>query len=170
MGDRTWVNIHIRKSDYQRILREDFEGNEDKFENTVYVEDKDESHYGEHIIMFYQSEVNYAEWSPLESILRDKQIEYNKDWGDGGEYSAGEAFYRLVKGEYVNFEIYESQQAEVNVLNSLNKVIQEGGDLSSVTKFIEDKIKYYVPFDPEPLNKPNSIRYIEEEVWFQRRL
>lgn len=163
MGDRTWVNIHIRKSDYERIIREDFEGNEDKFENAVYIEEKEESHYGDHIIQLYQSEVNYAEWSELESLLKDKQIEFNKDWGDGGEYSAGEAFFRIVKGKYRGFEIYNTHQAEVNILVEINKLIEAGKDIKNVKKFIDKKIKQYMPFEPEPLNRPNSIRYIEED-------
>jgi hypothetical protein len=163
MGDRTWVNIHIRKSDYDRIVREDFEGNEDKFESAIYVEEKDDSHYGDHIIQLYASEINYAEWSELESLLKDKQIEFNKDWGDGGEYSAGEAFFRLVKGKYKSVEIYSSQQSELNVLNEIYKMIEDGKDIKSVKKAIDKKIKQLMPFDPEPLHKPNSVRYIQED-------
>ena len=163
MGDRTWVNIHIRKSDYDRIVREEFKGNEDKFERDISFEEKETSHYGEHIVQFYASEINYAEWGEFEKILKDKEIEFNKDWGDGGEYSAGEAFFRNVKGKYKGIEIYESQQAEINVLEEIQKVIEEGGDLKKVKSFINKKIKYYMPFTPEPLHKPNSIRYMEED-------
>lgn len=163
MGDRTWVNIHIRKSDYDRIVREDFEGSEDKFDSEIYVEEKEDSHYGDHIIQLYQSEVNYADWNDLESLLKDKQIEYNKDWGDGGEYSAGEAFFRIVKGKYKGTEIYSSQQSELNVLNELSKLIEESKDIKKVKSFINKRIKQYMPFDIEPLHKPNSIRYMEED-------
>lgn len=163
MGDRTWVNIHFRESDYKRIVNEDFEGNEDKFANSVYFEEKVTSDYGKHIIMLYASEVNYAEWSELEGILRDKEIEFNKEWGDGGDYSAGEAFYRKVNGKYKSMEIYSSQQSEINVLEELSKVIEEGGDLKKVKSFINKRIKQYKPFEPEPLHRPNSVRFINED-------
>lgn len=163
MGDRTWVNIHICESDYQRIIQEDFGGDESKFESQVYFEEKADSHYGEGIIMFYASEVNYADWEDLESILKDKKIEYNKDWGDGGEYSAGEAFYRNIKGEYKSLEIYSSQQSELNILEEISKIIEEGGDLKKVKSFVGKRIKYYMPFTPKPLNNSAALRYIEED-------
>lgn len=163
MSDNTWVKIHITKYDFARLIDTLFDGDENKFESEVYYEDKTESVYGEHIIEFYSPEEDGGEWDSLESILRDNKIEYNKDWGDGNEYSGGEGFYRNVDGDYKCLEIYTSDQARLEELNEVDKIINEGGDIKQIKDFIQKRMKYYMPFTPEPLHKPVAIRYVEED-------
>jgi hypothetical protein len=102
MGDRTWVRLTIAKEhlDQLQVLDPDLpESTEDGFVHNKSVE----------LLTFQFVEVNYGELG-CEEKLQDAGIPYDKEWGSGGEYNAGETYFRITPSlEGDEFTLYEGQ-------------------------------------------------------------
>ena len=64
MGDRTWVEIYIRKRDYNKIQKKYKDPKE--FKNEIGAEEIETL---DQKTRFFISEGNYANWEELENIL-----------------------------------------------------------------------------------------------------
>ena len=153
MGDRTFVTITIHK-DFLPSLIQLGGGTQDKLHQAVCYEDMQE--YGDEI-SFSDSEVNYAEWSTLEELLQKGKIEYDKRWEQGGDYDAGEANYRCIKGKWVLQEIYKEQKAQIDLLELLLKS-------KDIEKAAKKTLKKLRPFKITDLQdgKCNAEKFIEK--------
>ena len=153
MGDRTHTEVSVHNLVFKQLLSR-YGGSEDALMSAFGI---DEITYdgvdGEVIMVEY--EANYGEMEALEKLLWASKFEYDKVWADGGEYTAGNLYCRLINGEMRKFEIYNNQQLLLNTLLELR-------DLSPVEmmKVMETKIKELQPFKPEPLKAPNSLDFI----------
>ena len=152
MGDRTYVTIQIRKSDYKSILKNHFENSTKKFNekfSPTSTEIKD-------IVTLGAEECNYAEWSELENFLSEHRIEFDKWWAAGGNYEEGNAYGRNVEGE---FRVIEIEKTEDSVLEFI-KVLRAEKDPKEVLKIIDTVYKKISPFEILELNRPNSAEFI----------
>lgn len=157
MGDRTTVRITIRKSDYNNLEKEF--GGKDKFEEEVGASEVDD--LGD-LIDLTAYEVNYANWDELESLLKDRKIEYNKSWDAGSEYDAGDSYVRILKGELREIEINNTQYEQEMVYKEILTQIKKG-DIKKLEKFVLKRLKEIRPFEIVPLDQPNSVRFIQED-------
>jgi hypothetical protein len=147
MGDRTWVEIYISKSDYKNLKLDD-----KKLQEELNIEDTDVN--GE-IVRLYSQDINYAEWDELEEFLNEKMINYDKSWGAGGDYDAGLKYVRFNKGVMKYYETNDQTEHEVEKL----KEILASKD---IVEAIKARIKELEPFIPEDLNQLNSVKFIKE--------
>lgn len=150
MGDRTYVKITIH-TDYMDKLLAKY-GSEEKLRQEV---DADGIFADEGA--FEASEVNYANWDTLENLLKEEEIEFNKEWGPGCEYSEGEAYYRKVGKEFKFVELYSSS---IKLADELEKILNSKNPLKEAKK----KLKELRPFKIEPLARcPNNAeKFIEK--------
>lgn len=154
MGDRTYVTITVRKSDYQRILQKHFNGDEHALEakfNPSQVEEYEAT------VELGAEECNYGEWDELQEFLGENKIEYDKRWEAGGEYVGGNAYFRLIKGKLKCVEIYDSENALLKFLEEARKT-----DPKNLKALIDKKYKDVCPFEITDLNRPLSVDYILE--------
>jgi hypothetical protein len=159
MGDRTFVEIHIRQHTYNKILKEHFKNCEDTFADHI-CSSSIESEDG--IVILKDYECNYAQWDSLEGLLAEE--EYDKYWEPGGDYPGGEAHQRKIKRKYNYFEISNSERDMSTALESLLNQIKDEADPEIIKKEIQSRIDNIVPFKVEPLRKPNSLDFIEEGI------
>ena len=85
MGDRTTVELTLRKKDYEQI------------KNELWFEEAEElgvAHEGEELILFVHHEVNYGELDWLIE-LESRGIPHDQEWGPGGGYTAGKRTCRF---------------------------------------------------------------------------
>jgi hypothetical protein len=151
MGDRTTVRITVTKNT--------FKNNEKFFKSTdVGADYIDED--GDHLVTLEGYDINYGDWGTLEKFLKENEIEFDKWWGDGGEYSAGNAYYRFVDGKYTYHEIYENDESTLQELLHLKEEFKK--DIKKGLKLLDKKIDKLSPFDIEPLKNENSVRFIKE--------
>jgi len=148
MGDRATTTITIRTSDFKRIFTPQFEA--DHYVNQVETIDA--------LTHLTQDECNYAEWESLQNLLAEKNIEYDKDWGPGSEYSAGCAHARLVKGKMRIVEFYEADKGLLRFLDDLKKI----SDPNKLKQAVDAEYKRQYPFEITPLNRPVSVKAILE--------
>lgn len=159
MGDRTTVVIKIRHEDF--LKHEDFFASYEVGASHI---DKESS---ENTVALTGDDINYAEWSEIESFLQKKKIEYDKWWGSGGDYESGDSYYRtIVKGKrksYIGYDIYSSQINQLEMLIDLEARLLV--DPKKTLAEIRNRIKNLHPFDAVSLEIPipNSIKFIKEE-------
>lgn len=147
MGDRTYADITLRKSDYDNLLSDE--------ERKKIEEEYEEEILDDDLMRFIDYEANYGQIDPIKDVLVEKEIEYTLTWASGSEYSAGSEFGRLVNGEYMMHSLYDDGETMLYVLKHILK--QE-----DIKKAVEDKINELEPFKVEPLDKPITQRFIEE--------
>lgn len=83
MGDRTTVDLTLRKKDYQQIRNEPwFEEGGEEPEELGGIHDDDE------LILFVHHDVNYGVLDWLDE-LESRGIPYDQRWGPGDGYTAG---------------------------------------------------------------------------------
>ncbi len=154
MGDRTQVWITVHKDVYNKLTRVHFKS-EDEFLQTMYISNVSEDK--NHNIALYAEEINHANWDELEGILQLNKYEYDKEWGDGAEYTAGHEYYRMINNKYKSFEIYAVSEEILTLLKNLLK----NKDLKQA---IKKEIKIREPFKPKPLQplKCNAELFIED--------
>lgn len=161
MGDRTRVEIMLRERDYQALLDKDFDGKDVKFSEHFGADENESYTYDEltaRTLTCY--EVNYANWEKLEKYLQKNNIEYNVTWDAGGDYGAGDAYVRKIKGKLRKQEIYENEQELIYFLKKLEKI----NDLKKLKSTIKKELKGREPFIAKPLkNITNSQKFIKEE-------
>jgi hypothetical protein len=116
---------------------------------------------GDGLVNLTGEDINYAEWEILESFLRDRKIEFDKDWASGGDYEAGNSYARLIKGKYKEYEIYSTQVSILETLLDIKEKLED--DPVKALKDIKKQIKSLHPFDADPLYKPNSKKFIIED-------
>jgi hypothetical protein len=153
MGDRTHTEVTVHKLVYKQLLSK-YNGDENKLHDDLGLDEIVTDHTSDETKLVCY-EANYGEMEALEKLLRNSKFEYDKEWANGGEYTAGEKFCRNINGEMQSFEVYSNQQLLLNTLLELR-------DLSPVEmmKVMENKIKELQPFKPEPLKAPNSLDFI----------
>lgn len=89
MGDRTTVELSLRKKDYELIKNEPwFEEGEEEPQELGISDDESE------LILFVHHDVNYGELDWLIE-LESRGIPYDQEWGPGGAYTAGERTCRF---------------------------------------------------------------------------
>lgn len=155
MGDRTWVTIYIRKTEYLHLVDDKFNGDMDKFNEYIGIDDSDDDGV---LISLMASELNCGNWDTLEALLTAHDIEFDKFWGDGNEYSAGKAYYRKTPKGFKLNEISEDQESVIAFLEKCRTTPE-----ANLKQLIEDTYKYHMPFEPTPLDRENSVRFVEEE-------
>lgn len=154
MGDRTDVKIKVSRSTFnkhEKFFRSD----------EVDAESIDEEYCNE-TVSLHCSEVNYACWGSLEEFLKSNKIEFDKEWGAGSEYEAGEGFFRIVNGEYREHEIYCTDSSTLETLKALLALHEK--DPAEMLEMLKDRIESLSPFEITPLKNENSIRFIKEEA------
>lgn len=104
MGDRTYVELSTLPefvNDVSDIAEDEYCG---------YTDLRHESLGGTDDQVFAVlgfDEVNYGEL-PFLKTLREKEIPYIVEWGDGGNYSAGTTYFLFVNGEWKEGEFTDS--------------------------------------------------------------
>lgn len=155
MGDRTTVEISIRKIDYNNLIKnrkEDFAAKHgiDEINSDIRPE----------LVTFLGYEINYGEWDSLEGFLKDNNIEYDKSWGAGCEYQAGQSWYRIIDGGGSEFELYEGQE----IIRDFTEKLKESlDDPDNLKKLILEKYEAYHPFKIRPLDEPNSVNFMKKD-------
>lgn len=153
MGDRTHTEVTVHKLVYKQLLSR-YGGDESKLQNDLGIDETTHDENTDDVFLICY-EANYGEMETLEKLLWASKFDYDKEWANGGEYTAGEKFCRNINGEMQSFEVYDDQKLLLNTLLELR-------DLSPVEmmKVMETKIKELQPFKPEPLKAPNSLDFI----------
>lgn len=149
MGDHTTVTITLRKSDYKTI-----EDN-DVLAQPEYLEEHD------NLISLTGTDINYGDWTEVEDYLQENKIEYDKRWERGGDYDAGNLYYRHVDGEYISFEIYDCNQETDEWAQKLMSLLKED-KIEEIKKEIEKVYKKYNPFKISDLDEPKSVRFLKK--------
>ena len=152
MGDRTTVNIYLRKGDFKNLIDKKFKG-----EQASFIKEVGASEVTEHgnMITVAGEEINYADWEELESLLNNNNIDYDKEWYAGGDYEGG---WEYVRGEQ-SFEVTDSYKNSILLLEELRQI----KDPKKLIEVIEKNYKELKPFEPAPLDKTNSVRFIEDK-------
>jgi len=143
MGDRTTVEFYVRST---KIPKE-------------FMDDTDECNIEGNITYLSQDEANYGSWEELEEYLKDNEIEFDKYWGAGSEYSAGKGYARKTPKGFKYFEIYETEKDSLNSLITLSKI----KDPKKLMATIKKRIKELQPFIPRNINTPNSLDFITKK-------
>ncbi len=143
MEDRTFVSIEMREIDFEWLKRAEFGDDEERMGSELYWEfvTRDGA-----IVNMEAIECDYGNWDEAEELLRSHFIEYDKTWGDGGEYSGGEAFIRNVDGSMVCVEIYKESKNLVDFLSEVRSLAAE-----KIKARVEQELRSIMPFDVEPL-------------------
>jgi len=158
MGDRTYCSYTIHKDNLAKIKAN--LGIADNFKvaehlDASVIEDEGDT------VQFYDYEANYGTIEKLQDYLSEHEIEYDKRWEAGGDYDAGNEYYRIIEGKPKCYEIYDDSYQVVVALETLLKEAAQGKDLKTL---VEAKIRKLVPFEEGPLLAPsNSKHFITEE-------
>jgi len=152
MGDRTTVTITLRGCDFKALIDKEYEGSKAKFDMEMSASEINERSNGR--IEIIGHEINYGEWEELESILTEHNIDYDKSWDAGDEYEAGNAYIRGDK----KLEIYDGERRVLMCLAYLKSVPP-----NKVLQVIEEEYKKIKPFEPAPLDEPNSVKFIKDK-------
>jgi len=145
MGDRTYCKFTINKHYYDQ--------NKEAFD----AMDCDEKEEDGDEVSFVDYEANYGSMESYESFCHEHQIEYDRSWEAGGDYSAGTEYARNVNGEYKLHDIYDDGEA---VLNELKAVMAEKDPVKREA-LLEKRIRELEPFEITPLKVPQSIDFIK---------
>ena len=121
MGDRTTVNLVIRKADFQ--------SNQSLFEEPDINED-----YSETLVSLEYYDINYANLD-FESILQDNRIPYDKSWDSGDEYINGSEYCRVLANGSVVIKRFNGNDDEVVCIDQAISAFQNG----SIGSFLEAK-------------------------------
>jgi hypothetical protein len=143
MGDRTYVSIQVREIDFEWLKRAEFGDDEERMEKELFWEHMTRD---DDIVDMGADECNYGNWDEIEELLRSHLIEYDKTWGDGGEYSGGEAFIRNINGSMAQVDIYKESRNLVDFLFEVRNLSSE-----EVKARVEQEYRSIIPFDIQPL-------------------
>jgi hypothetical protein len=154
MGDRVRVSIHVRKSDIKYLIDKEFDGDSDKFSSKV-----EANEYNEYdscpLVELVDQEANYGNWESLEEFLCEKKIEFDKEWGEGGGFGKGSAYFRLVKGKIKQVEVYAHDEGLLKFLTAVKNLPPE-----EIKKAVKKELKKLSKFEITPLDQPNSVKLI----------
>jgi hypothetical protein len=156
MGDRTYVTIKIRRSDFtkhEKLFRSDEVG-------ASHIEEEENS------ITLHGDEINYACWDELEKFLNENEMEYDKRWESGDDYESGNAYARIIKDKkgklkWKYYEIYNTEETVLETLISLRDLYKT--DPKKALSYMNKEIKKLYPFDAKSLDESNSVRFIKED-------
>jgi len=164
MGDRTTVELNVKKADYDRdeTLQRLIEENDGE----LCWKNIHEGRPGiyEEVMSWVFEDVNYAELRcstpTLEEYLLENNIEYDKSWAAGGDYPEGNEVGRLIDGQYLTDESYhrDYQESKIEVLSSILNKIEEGMDLNSIRVHINQEIDEVKKFKDLGLLDDNKDR------------
>jgi hypothetical protein len=143
MGDRTSVTITVRKKDYERLLAKEGES-EANLREAIGADTIDDDD-GEWVV-FQGYEINYADWNELQDILKENLIPYDKTWGTGDNYSAGESYARLIDGKMQELEFQEDEMRLVEFLKDLKDLPAE-----KIKEKVLEEYKRQFPWEIEKL-------------------
>lgn len=112
MGDRTTVELIVRAADFQKheALFEDPDCNEV---------------FSDGLLCLTYYEVNYANLD-FETVLQAKRIPYDKAWGNGGEYTSGSEYCRVLSNGSVDVQEFSDEGRHSVNLNEAIKAYQQG--------------------------------------------
>ncbi len=96
MGDRTWVKLHMARSDYDSIPS--------SVEFDLPTENLDDSPLGPGIQQGFEGEVNHGGDS-LHKGLIARGVPHIIEWGDGCEYQRGVAWFDGEQGDEIAGEL-----------------------------------------------------------------
>jgi hypothetical protein len=119
MGDRTTVNVQVRKRDIEAMLAQ---------HNMTMEEVQDRVQCGtcdvsKLYIEFSADECNYGNWDEIEDFLGKHGIEYNYHWHAGCGYPAGTRYGRKDERQCIRTVTVEDyEQEQLNVLEELLKL------------------------------------------------
>ena len=150
MGDRTTVEITLRQEDFDEMVKEG--------KDQYYIGCETPNENG--TICLYADECNYGAWKEVEDYLHENEIEYDKAWGAGSGYGAGYTYGRRIKGAYQTIESYETEESLTEFVKELKKKLDNKEEVKDAILQKHDEL---VPFEIEPLDKPNSIHFITED-------
>ena len=131
MGDRTFVTLSLRTSDFNNANIDGLKEYDDIFHR---------SQTGVTDLEYY--DVNYGTLD-CEKELLDQSIPYDKHWEAGAQYSRGSFYLRFVDNEAVGQEFTEGEQNTVLLTDLINA--QKNNE---VDKFIERMIAEKKPACP----------------------
>lgn len=121
MGDRTTVNLTVRKED---LLK-----NQSLFAD---ADDKDEQ--GNSLMSLTYYDINYANLD-FESILQEKRIPYDKSWDNGHEYPCGTEYCRVLSDGNVEVKEFSGFDEDTINLDETIKAYKQG----DIVTFLESK-------------------------------
>lgn len=143
MGDRTNVEFYIRSL---KIPKE-------------FIDESDTHSFERGVTYLEQDEANYGNWDELEEYLKENEIEFDKYWGSGGDYTAGQAYARKTSKGYKYYEIYDEERRILGVLKELSKI----KDPKKLMTTIKTRIKELHPFTADDIFRPNSLDFITKK-------
>lgn len=140
MGERCYVTITVRRSDFDRLVAK-LCGDREQFMDEALVE---ECYLGEDYVDLVANEVNWAEWPELEDILRSHGVEYDKVNGEGIEIDPGTSYFRRnVEGEIV--EMLFVEERDNGIANFLKNLLTMNSD--EMRREIEREYLRIKPFE-----------------------
>jgi len=159
MGDRTYCSFRIHKDNFAKMKAHLGISDDDKVAEHFNAQGTDLDEEG--VAKIYDDQANYGAIEKLSDYLSEHGIEYDKRWESGGDYSAGDEYFRVIDGKHCCYDLYEGQFDTSVVLKQLLQKAAEGEDLKTL---VEAKYNEIVPFEPGPLRPPsNSKNFITEE-------
>jgi len=147
MGDRTYCTTTINKHYYEQ--NKDLI---DKLSKEGWYEIEKE---GE-TVKFIDDQANYGDMPAICDILTEKEIEYDKSWESGGDYSAGVEYARKVKGIYTKGDVFEGGE---DLINNFKEIL--ACEPSEREALIKTKLLQLEPFEITDLSAPQSIDFIK---------
>ena len=147
MGDRTYCTTTINIYYYKQFKTE-----LDALAKAQYYEVEKE----DELVNFNDDQANYGDMPEIVSFLSEREIEYDKRWESGGDYSAGSEYAREVKGIYTKCDIYEGGE---DLINNLKELL--ACNTNERENLIKIKLKHLEPFEVTPLSMPQSIDFIK---------
>lgn len=141
MSNHVWVRFAVSKY-FKKAIENDLGITESKQEGPMPGE-----------VNYFREETSCGDWEELEEYLKEKNISFNKEWGQGDDFEAGSGFFR--NGKYWEHSI--TDQACLSLLKDILKV-------QDTRKFVENEVKILEPFgEPGKLLIPNSVDYFTKK-------
>lgn len=159
MGDRVRVAITVHKTVLPILFQSTKTDSLDKFSEEVGAEETEEN---QDLVEFVAYDVNYGEWDDLESILKNKKLEYDKEWAAGSEFEEGQAYHRQLSAtKWGLIELYSGQKL---LLDELKILLEEKDIRKAIQKKINQlEIQPYTDLKDIRSNAEKYITDIPEE-------
>ena len=155
MGDRTYTTITITKKDFDYLLTRYHKNSKSHFIENYTLDDIEEF---DTYVKFVDYDANYGRIEPLEELLVREKIEFDHEWADGGDYTAGYSYGRRNKGEYIQWELYDSEKDICDILANL---LKDPKNMAKEAKKILENLEYREVTELKPIPN-NTVDYLKQ--------
>lgn len=141
--DESDVSIEMRRTDLDRLISAEFEGDKEDFIDVVCA---DHITIEDDLAILEKDDVNNADWNILQNLLAKYSIEYDKFWGNGDHTPGGKEYVRFIDGERREKQIYDDQDDFLNFLKEVKELAPE-----EAKRRLQEEYKKLMPFEVIPL-------------------